>query len=58
MRKESLYIARLINNHANIKYCSLCLGINGTWCGNILLNNKDKALCTDNALKGVSKYAN
>lgn len=57
MRKGSLYIAMLIINNRTIKYCSLCLGINGTCCGNILMNNKDKALCTDNALRKVSKYA-
>ena len=60
MKEESSFIARLIINNAKIKYCSLCLGVNGTWCGEI--HAQQKCLSMNNpliiSLKKVSKYAN
>lgn len=63
IKEESLYIADMIiyhNKHISTAYCSLCLGINGTWCGEI--HAQQNRLCVGNpliiSLGKVSKYAN
>ena len=60
MKEESSFRARLIINNAKIKYCSLCLGINGTWCGEIHAQQKCLYACNPliTSLKRVSKYIN
>lgn len=65
IKEESLHIARLIINNRTVRYCGVCLGINGTWCGSILRGRPLRvgtSLCLDKplilSLERVSKYAN